>query len=151
MFLFCCFSKAKKIKWDDCKPFIPPIKKGIVIKVYDGDTITIASKLPYISSPLYRFQVRLSGIDSPELKSKLKEEKEAAMISQKALEKLLLYKTVYLKEVGLEKYGRILSNIYVDNGDKELLFVNKWLLDNKYAIPYDGKTKAKFILLQERV
>jgi hypothetical protein len=28
-------------------PFVPPITSGTVIKVYDGDTITITSKLPY--------------------------------------------------------------------------------------------------------
>jgi len=42
------------IKWEDTTPFVFPISGGQVIKVYDGDTITIASKLPYDSSPLYR-------------------------------------------------------------------------------------------------
>ena len=53
------------IEWKDCIPFVPPIAMGFVIKVYDGDTITIASKLPYPDSPLYRFSVRLNGIDCP--------------------------------------------------------------------------------------
>jgi len=43
------------ITWNETIPFVPPITNGYVIKVYDGDTITIASKLPYINSPLYRF------------------------------------------------------------------------------------------------
>ena len=33
----------KPIEWQDTTPFVPPVDKGIVIKVYDGDTITIAS------------------------------------------------------------------------------------------------------------
>ena len=41
------------IKWADTVEFTFPIQGGRVIKVYDGDTITIASKLPFNDSPLY--------------------------------------------------------------------------------------------------
>ena len=46
------------IKWEDTVEFTFPITGGRVIKVYDGDTITIASKLPYEESPMYRLSVR---------------------------------------------------------------------------------------------
>ena len=68
------------INMTEVKPFIPPISSGFVVKVYDGDTITIASKLPYESSPLYRFSVRLNGIDCPEIKGKDKNEKENMLL-----------------------------------------------------------------------
>ena len=58
------------IKWEDTVEFTFPIKGGRVIKVYDADTITIASKLPYNDSPMYRLSVRLNGIDTPEIKGK---------------------------------------------------------------------------------
>ena len=136
------------IQWEQTIPFIPPIYEGQVIKVYDGDTITIASKLPYDESPLYRFSVRLLGIDSPEIKGKTPEEKEAAKKSQKALENLILNKVVYLKDMSNEKYGRILANVYVDvDSSENQIHVNKWMLDNKYAHEYDGKTKTLFSLL----
>ena len=49
----CCLKKDlqldESINLEEIKKFIPPIKNGRVIKVYDGDTITIVSKLPYIS------------------------------------------------------------------------------------------------------
>ena len=57
------------VTWKECKPFVPPITRGRVIKVYDGDTITIASKLPFKGSHLYRFGVRLLGMDAPEMKT----------------------------------------------------------------------------------
>jgi hypothetical protein len=43
----------------EAKPieFVPPVTGGKVIKVYDGDTITIATTLPYPDSPLYKFRV----------------------------------------------------------------------------------------------
>ena len=56
------------IKWEDTVEFTFPIFCGRVIKVYDDDTITIASKLPYEQSPMYRLSVRLNGIDTPEIK-----------------------------------------------------------------------------------
>ena len=70
------------IKYEDTVEFTFPITEGKVIKVYDADTITIASKLPYDESPLYRLSVRLDGIDTPEIKGKdiTEEEKEAAKV-----------------------------------------------------------------------
>ena len=133
-------------QWKDTIPFVPPITEGIVIKVYDGDTITIATSL-YISqsqpiSPLipvtYRMSIRLVGIDAPEMKTKNPLEKELAKKSQQALEDLILNKPVQLKNVSTEKYGRILADVYVNN-----LHVNKWLLDNSYAVEYDGGTKKQ--------
>jgi len=125
--------------WNDTKPFVPPITGGYVIKVYDGDTITIAAKLPYDESPLYRFPVRLLGIDSPEMKSKNENERVAARASQEALSKLILHKRVTLKYMGTEKYGRILADVYLDD-----LHLNVWMLEQKLAVAYDGGTKAAF-------
>lgn len=143
--LFSCWQKKQNsIKWENTNPFIPPIKKGEVVKVYDGDTITVASKLPYKTSLLYRFQVRLLGIDSPEMKGHTEEEKTAAHNSQRALEALVLNNTVYLENTKQEKYGRILADVFVIcHGNK--IHVNKWLLENGYAVPYDGKTKQAFV------
>jgi endonuclease YncB( thermonuclease family) len=132
------------IDWELAIPFIPPINEGFVIKVYDGDTITIAARLPYKESPIYRFQVRLSGIDSPEIKGKTDEEKTAAYKSQRALEALLLHKVVTLKNTRQEKYGRILADVYVKNILNEDLYVNEWLVQQGFAVPYDGKTKQAF-------
>ena len=73
------------IKWADTVEFTFPIEGGRVIKVYDGDTITIASKLPFKESPLYRLSVRLNGIDTPEIKGKNEDEKTAAKITRDAL------------------------------------------------------------------
>lgn len=117
--------------------FVPPVTEGYVIKVYDGDTITIASKLPYPNSPMYRFHVRLNGIDTPEIKGKTDDEKDAARKVQKILENLILHKSVKLKKLQTEKYGRILADIHLKD-----LHVNQWLLDNHYAVKYDGGKKT---------
>lgn len=122
--------------WNDTIPFVAPISSGQVIKVYDGDTITIASRLPIPDSPLYRFTVRLNGIDAPEIKGHSADEKEAAMDVKQALSLLILHKTVTLKNIGNEKYGRILADVYYED-----MFVNEFLLKERYVVEYGGRTK----------
>ena len=128
------------IEWRDTQEFTFPIKGGRVIKVYDGDTITIASKLPYDASPLYRFSVRLNGIDTPEMKGKdvLNEEKIAANNAREFVHGLIFNRYVRLENIKNEKYGRILADVYI--GDTNL---NELLIKERYAVKYDGKTKQK--------
>ena len=127
---------VKVIEWKDTIPFVPCLKGGQVIKVYDGDTITIASSLPIPNAPMYRFPVRLRGIDAPEMKGKNEDEKRAARISQKALESLVLHKNVTLKNVETEKYGRILADVFFYDVN-----LSEFMLKNNYAVKYDGGTK----------
>ncbi len=116
--------------------FIPPISQGRVIKCYDGDTITIATYLPIPESPLYKFSVRLSGIDCPEIRGKTESEKTCAKIAKKFIEDKLLGNIVKLKNVSLEKYGRILADV-VYNG----VNLGDLLVENRLAVRYDGGTK----------
>lgn len=131
--------KDKLIDWKDCIPFVPPLDKGVVIKVYDGDTITIASKLPYYNSPLYRFSVRLKGIDCPEIKGKDEYEKKCAQLAKQEVSNLVLNQIVTLKNIQTEKYGRILADVYIDH----LLHLNAYLLEKRLAVVYDGGTKIR--------
>ena len=58
--------------------FVPMLTGGRVIKCYDGDTITIAAYLPFKESELYKFSVRINGIDCPEIKGQTANEKTGA-------------------------------------------------------------------------
>ena len=124
-------------QYKDAIPFVPPIHEGYVVKVYDGDTITIASKLPYKESPLYRFQVRLNGIDCPEIRGENEFEKKVAQMAKLEISNLILNKHVTLKNVGTEKYGRILADVYIEN-----IHLNGLLLDRRLAVKYDGGAKV---------
>lgn len=117
-------------------PFVIPITSGKVIKVYDGDTITIQFRLPYKKSPLYKISVRLNGLDCPELKTKNLIEKQCSQIAKEKVSDLLLGQTVEFKNVSMEKYGRLLADVYFKGKS-----VNQWLLDNHLAVGYDGGTK----------
>jgi endonuclease YncB( thermonuclease family) len=124
------------IKWSDTKEFVIPIKEGRVIKVYDGDTITIAGTLPYKNSPIYRVSVRLNGIDTPEMRTNDEDERRVAEKAKYALSKLILKHWVVLRNRQREKYGRLLAEVYLGG-----LNVNRWMIEHRYAVPYDGGTK----------
>ena len=133
----------KGASWATTKPFIPKITYGKVIKVYDGDTITIACRIyngySLVEPPeLYRFSVRLNGIDSPEMKSRHENEKKLAHVSQEALSNLIFGKIVTLQNVSMEKYGRVLADVYLGS-----LNVNQWMLEGGYVVKYDGGTKHR--------
>ena len=90
-------------------------------------------------TPVYRFPVRLKGIDSPEIKTKNEEEKKAAIISRDKLNDLIYGKIVLLTNVSTEKYGRVLADVHFGS-----THVNDWMLQHKLAVPYDGGTKKNF-------
>ena len=131
-------SYLDNITYKDTVAFIPPIMYAKVIKVYDGDTITVAARLPFVGSPIYRFSVRLAHIDSPEIRGGSKMETRLAIVSRDALHKLIFGKIIELKNNGKEKYGRLLADLYYND-----LYVNQWMIDNNYAVMYDGGKKIR--------
>jgi endonuclease YncB( thermonuclease family) len=150
------------LKIGDCIPYKPFIKFGKVVKVYDGDTVTVATLIkgdPHI----YKFSVRLARIDAPELRTRNDVEKKAAIIVRDRLDEFIGGKMVCLENVGYDKYGRILAEVYLlkvpsievkrrsywskhtlDMGDMaciEKINVSEWLLSEKLVVPYGGGTK----------
>ena len=128
-------------------PFIAPVTGGKCIKCYDGDTITVATKMPFsrmthieLANTVFRFSVRLAGIDCPEIKGKTVNEKALALVARDELKKKILNKPVILRNVMTEKYGRLLADVYVVENGREV-WVNKWMLDEKHGVFYDGGTK----------
>ena len=137
-------------EWHTCKQFYPQLQRGKVIKVYDGDTITVAAFAhSHVFSPpeVFRFAVRLLGIDAPEKSTHHAEEKRLALESQAALSNLIMNKIVRLHTHGVDKYGRLLCDVFVDNSENGLgegeTHLNEWMLASKYAVAYDGGTKHR--------
>lgn len=145
---FCSNSKKSKyidnnvpadISWKETKVFVPPVTEALVIKVYDGDTITVASKLPFnndLKDTVWRFSVRLNGIDCPEIKGKSESEKRVAQIAKNTLSSKILNKVVLLEDVQLEKYGRLLATVKYQGQN-----LNNWMVEQRLAVAYDGGTK----------
>ncbi len=119
---------------ENAQPFVAPIEPhGIVVKVYDGDTITVVAKLQLQGSPYYKFSIRLAGIDTPEIRGA---DKEAALAARDALANKIMHKEVEITNVKTEKYGRLLADIHIDG-----LHINQWLIQEGYAKPYFGGKK----------
>ena len=128
----------QNVEYADTIPYIPELTYGKVVKVYDGDTITIASQL-HGSSTMYRFSIRLAGIDTPEIKSHNPLEKERAIYVRNQIHDLLFGKIIRLTNISMEKYGRVLADIYLDD-----LHINDYIIQHKYGYKYDGGQKQLF-------
>mgnify|MGYP001582595735 CR=1 FL=1 len=101
--------------------------------VYDGDTISVIFKF----GELYcRKNIRLLGIDSCEIKSKIKSEKDLAIRARDYLREKILGKLIQINMLKLDKYGRQLGIIYCDN-----ININEDLIKGGFVRPYDGKKK----------
>jgi endonuclease YncB( thermonuclease family) len=137
-----------QVTYDIAEKFVPPISYGKVVKVYDGDTITVATPLDYTRAPIYHFSVRLRGIDSPEIRGKTPEEREVATKARDALAAKVLNQMVFLQNIDTEKYGRVLADVYLEvsgSGSSETAkkqSISGWMLENHYAVAYNGGTKA---------
>jgi micrococcal nuclease len=109
-----------------------------VVSVYDGDTVKVVFPL---GNTLYKWNCRLTGVDTPELRTRCKKEKTFGYQVRDYLRDKILNKVVNIKCGDFDKYGRLLVEI-ICNGEE--CTVNKWLIDNNYAFAYDGGTKQKW-------
>lgn len=114
---------AKKVKQQAAYKY-----NAIVTHVIDGDTVELQIDLGF--SVLVNCTCRLYGIDTPELKSKDKKQKELAISAKNYLNEKLIHKTVVAETFisKKDKYGRYLANIYLDN-----VLINKELIKLGYA------------------
>lgn len=112
-----------------------------VVSVYDGDTITVDIDLGF-SMTLRGLKVRLSGIDTAEMKSEDVILKDKAVKARDWLKGQILNKDVYLESSGLDKYGRWLGKVHT----KEGVCCNEELVKLGLAIAYDGGSKHQELL-----
>ena len=132
---------------------IPPSRKSCynfrvtkINRVVDGDTIDVTIDLGF---DLYKKErVRIAGVDTPEKRTRDKEEKvlgiDATNWLKGKLEEAIkgddeLTIRTELKG-GMGKYGRLLGWLYI--GDVELS-LNEQMITEGYAWAYDGGTKKK--------
>lgn len=108
------------------------------LKNYDGDTVTfnISGIHPLFGQ---KINVRLYGVDTPEIRTKNLCEKKQARVAKKLVSNLLKNaKRIDLENVKRDKYFRILADITFDNQS-----LSDVLIKNKLAYSYFGKTKLK--------
>ena len=131
----------------------PPIRKSCynfrvteIVKVLDGDTIDVLIDLGF---DLYKKErVRIAGVDTPEKRTRDKEEKALGIDATNWLKEKLESTIAGTDELtirtelvgGVGKYGRLLGWLYVGDADVSL---NEQMITEGFAWEYDGGTKQK--------
>ena len=85
-----------------------------LLRVIDGDTFAcdIDAHSPIAGKNI---SIRLRGINTPELRDKAPEVRKSAYEEKERLERLLTSATVIeLRDLGRDKYFRILASVYID-------------------------------------
>ena len=106
-----------------------------LVRVIDGDTVDIDIDLGF-GVWLRKQRIRMYGIDTPEIRTKCEVEKEFGLKVRDTLREKILRKVVTVQCHELDKYGRLLIDVFCDGSN-----VNNWLIDEKYAFKYDDPFK----------
>ena len=109
------------------------------VRNYDGDTITVNIKNvhPLIGDEI---NIRIRGIDTPEIRGKCKYEKDLAYEAKYFVRDILLFaKKIDLINVERGKYFRIVADVYIDGKD-----IKDFLLDTGYIVMYNGGSKVNW-------
>lgn len=125
----------------ECEPFMHDLHGPVwVVDVYDGDTFTIAARMSHWWSPWFLYSVRVRGIDTPEMRTRSVEEKTAAVAARQFAVDTLLNKRVDIRDLGKDKYGRLLADVFVANESYAAMCIARG-----HAVPYDGGKKQGFV------
>ena len=109
-----------------------------VTRVVDGDTIDVILDLGF--SILHKCRVRLYGIDTPESRTRDKDEKARGKLATKFLKdaidngKKVVLRSKLKDSKG--KYGRVLGEVIVDD-----ININVSMIENYLAVAYHGQSK----------
>ena len=118
------------VTYASCRAARPELSVGKVVKVYDGDSITIGTL------DKVRYSCRLSGIDTAELRSSSTTERDIAYASRDFLREKILHMIVDVVVRGIDKYGRLLCVIELDGVN-----INDLMITSGGAIEYNGGKK----------
>jgi len=111
-------------------------KQAKVVDVYDGDTIKVVFS---VQDKLYKFNCRIQHVDTPEIRTKNKLEKQFGLKVRDILRDKILGKIVNIVCDDFDKYGRLLIDIKLED-----TLLSQWLISNNYAFEYDGGTKKSW-------
>jgi micrococcal nuclease len=109
-----------------------------VDRVVDGDTVDVIIDCGF--SIFHKARVRMYGIDTPESRTRDKDEKARGLMSKNFLVDMLGKSDVMIKTKKDKKgkFGRILGELHVDDTN-----INQSLIDNFLAVEYYGQSKEE--------
>jgi len=109
-----------------------------IARVVDGDTVDVIIDCGF--SILHKARVRMYGIDTPESRTRDKDEKARGLMSKDFLVKELSKGDVVIKTKKDKKgkFGRILGEFYVND-----ININQMMIHGFYAVAYNGQSKKE--------
>lgn len=119
--------------------------RATIIKVVDGDTVDVDIDLGF-GIILRNERVRIMGIDTPESRTRDKEEKKFGLAAKKRLTELLGKTSVLKTQINKNgedmkgKFGRILGDFSVYDYDTWKP-VTEVMIAEGHAVPYHGQNK----------
>jgi micrococcal nuclease len=132
---------TEEMSYEECENFMPLLDGDVVFcpSVYDGDTARVCF-VDRVGNRV-RILVRIPGIDTPEVRSSSEKEKSLALRAKKRLEEAVAGKFVTIRNPGVEKYSRSLSDLQTDTIES----VTDYMLeDPEICRPYDGGKKVSW-------
>ena len=114
-----------------------------IVRVVDGDTVDVDIDLGF-GIWRHKERIRLHGIDTPESRTRDKEEKVKGLAAKAYVKDLLENSDdgkFSIISHGVGKYGRVLGEIFVKGHEKS---VNELLKENGHAYEYHGEKKKVF-------
>ena len=109
-----------------------------VTRVVDGDTIDVDLDLGF--DIIYKCRVRLYGIDTPESRTRNKDEKVRGKLAAKFLQNAISNGENVILQTQLKdskgKFGRVLASVLVDG-----ININQQMVTNHLAVRYEGQSK----------
>ena len=121
-----------------------------VVKVIDGDTVDVDIDLGF-GVWIKDERVRIMGIDTPESRTRDKEEKVFGLAAKARLKELLSKHAILKTQINKDgedmkgKFGRILGDFIVEEEGKEDTLVTKVMIEEGHAVEYWGQSKDDIV------
>lgn len=110
-------------------------KISSVNRIVDGDTIDVTIDLGF--KILTKQRIRMYGINTPETRTRDKQEKQRGLAAKARLVELLQTEDdIILKSHGVGKFGRVLGELYINDTN-----VNETLVNEGHAVKYFGGSR----------
>lgn len=120
------------------KPFRGPVAASVV-EIIDGDTFLADAHIWPGQS--IRINIRIRGIDAPEINRRCRGERVAAHRARDALSGMIGEATVSISNIGGAKYyGRVLADVETETGEA----IGPILLDRQLVRPYYGGKRGSW-------
>lgn len=124
-----------------------------VVEVYDGDTVTIQTRLSR-GEKIYLYKLRLDGLDTPEKRHANPLHRKAGEAVRNVMAQKLLGKMIRIEFCREGKFGRLCGTVYVGKMTwwrwQDHYNLNAWLIREGLAKVFNPKT-AKTPFLDEEL